>query len=160
MMKQQIKVLNKKLMEDEGSAEDIPFLFVCGLNEQSSSLVGGPITYDRIVIDHTNIDSPGGLNITSGEFTAPISGIYSVTYAVVVEQEQDATTYVGLRKDGQVLYDIEHNTYTDEYDIEENLARTLPIFLAKGETPDLYCQSCQSIMHNTFCLTLEREVVP
>ena len=76
------------------AVRDIPFLSVCAFQDVWDT-AATTITYDRIVNDYNNADSPGGgdgvLDVTTGVFTCLTAGHYTVAYSgvAVLQSGQD-----------------------------------------------------------------------
>jgi len=136
---------------------DSPYLYVCGYKGVSdgNNVI---ITYDSLYINHTNIPYSGGLDLDTGAFTAPISGIYTVSMSGYIAIHTSHFTYISFRKNeinilANIATAINDGIKTDTF------SRELPLHLQQGEKLELYIEDNQSgIFRVTFCITLNLAV--
>ena len=117
------------------------------------------IRYDSLL--HPLTQSPGSghtFNTGSGQFTAGLDGVYSVSWdgiADVDKGENDVSIY--LRKNGVKLQETQHwsNYNGDSGYIRDQGGRTVLISLQQEDTLDFYCEDCSaSVWRITFCVNL------
>jgi len=128
--------------------------------KQTASGSGFNITYDSHL---TNINSfpSGGLNITTGVFTVPVSGIYQISYGAMLfttSTDTDVATFIYI--DNRSLGDQSNiwssGTSGTSYD---SGSRTLMLHLRKDQEVTIYCYDCTpSAYHVSFCITLMNQV--
>jgi len=144
------------LSNETASLVDPPYLYVCGydIDEYSRDTT---ITYSSTIINQTNIMVPGGLDLYSGAFSAPISGLYSVTMSGYVTDLNSAAgdTEIYFKKgDTLLLPRVRAGSETSDK-IYDNFSRELPIYLNQGENVTLYiAENSAEIFRITFCITL------
>lgn len=135
------------------------FLFVCGAQNMASS---GIIRYDKLMINYTNIANPGGLNPSTGVFTAPVDGIYVVSYSMMNWADyNDVEVVIYLRLNSTEISETrEISRYSAPSGaVKEGFGRELPLYLPAGETLDLYWKTGTGGIYDiTFCLTLAKAV--
>jgi len=158
----------KELSENAAPQADQPYLYTCGYkNEMIYDDISSDITFDSLSTNYTNIVSPGsGLDISTGVFTSPTAGIFTVTYSVYREPAWvfgEETMYI-RRNDVQIPESTSESWFFVEsggsafgYD---NIGRTIIISLEKGDLLDLYCDGCEDVaVHKlNFCISLNQQM--
>jgi len=140
-----------------GPVEDPFYLFVCGY-QNTYDLDGKTMTYDKLLINHTNIKTSGGLNPSSGIFKTPLAGIYSVNFNTINDAGSgDSEVVLYFKKNGVAWYDsLIGSIYTGTSGkVYDNMGKDLTINLEEGDTLELYCHRCNGpVYRTTICLTL------
>ena len=96
------------------------------------------------------------LDISTGVFTAPEAGIYTVTFALSneVNNEKDSSK-ISLHLNGEVLSDTELTTYSEGSSVRLTNSRTIHIELATNDTISLHkTVGALNSLKVTFCLNL------
>ena len=73
------------------------FLHVCGSHDEPLTISHRPITYTSLPYSSTNIEG-GGLDITTGVFTAPLGGSYTVYWNLVADVHSETYSEIYLQK--------------------------------------------------------------
>jgi len=141
---------------------DSPYLYVCGYQSfsQGNNVI---ITYESLYINHTNIPYSGGLDLDTGAFTAPLSGIYTVSMSgYIFTKKTDYETYINFRKN-EINIDSQIRAYISDGSNTDNFSRELPLHLKQGEKLELYitdysADNYADIWRVTFCITLNLAV--
>ena len=165
--KDELKMLEKKVT----ILRDSPYLHICGSHyDKLSFYYSRTITFSKLFYSATNTEG-GGLDISSGVFTAPWGGSYTVTWST------SSVSYIGhgnniyLYKNSNMVEESKHWSYNsnDLYVYEQGNnyyyynnhyilpiigGRTLTLYLARGDTLHLYCEDCNDIYYTTFCVSL------
>merc|ERR1719334_1990579 len=120
------------------------------------------MTKDPPVSFHCAFTETGGLDISSGRYTAGYPGTYTVTYSLTNDVYQGSGNYIQMyvRKNGQNLPESYHQSI---YNIDstgymyEQGGRTLITHLARGDYIELYCIDCNYYIRDTlFCVSLSQ----
>jgi len=146
-MKERLKKTEEALTELNTTLhKDPPYMFVCGSHSSGFDYKKGPVTYGDTAYSSTNLET-GGLNISTGVFTAGHPGIYSVSWTMV-GYSRGPTNYVHLRKNNGMVWGSSANT--------ANQGRTMYVHLDKGNTLSLYCSTrCDDVYGGTtLCISL------
>jgi len=149
---------------------DPPYLYTCGYQSGFYS-TNQIVNYDRLLINYTNIVSPGGIELQSGVFNSPLSAVYTVQFTArsIFEdlsyhsgEEQILIMY--LRNNGSIMYEtFELNfmeyVWSSSYMSPGSFGREIIVYLAAGDYIDLYCADCSTGINNiNFCITLNQQV--
>merc|ERR1719317_937789 len=133
-----------------------PFLHICGYNE-ILSISNQTITYGFLVYSSMNTEG-GGLDITTGVFTAPLGGSYTVYWNLVADVKSETNSEIYLQKNGESLR--ESRTFSkysgpSGYVLDQG-GRTLVLHLGAGDTLQLYSGNSNAfpLFHITFCVSL------
>jgi len=134
-----------------------PYLYVCGYQDKFDE-TRTTMTYDKLFMNHTNVEMSGGLDIITGIFRSPVAGIYSVTFATSnYANKNDSSVQMLFKKNAGYLGESmtkSANRGASEGYIFENMGKDLLLFLGEGETLELYCFDCYEVYGTTICLTL------
>merc|ERR1712179_167625 len=137
-----------------------PFIHVCGSHyERIAGSSGHSISYTSLLYSSTNTEG-GGLDITTGVFTAPHGGSYTVSWDAQARLNRWEGVSIYLQKNGATIEESLHNSYYgDNIDdhMNEQGGRTLVVHLDQGETLQLYKASGDQsgdIAKTTFCVSL------
>merc|ERR1711936_37625 len=125
-----------------------PYMFVCA--SRSSGFKGrtGDVTYGSTSYSSTNLET-GGLDTSTGVFTAGHPGIYSVSWSMV-NYNRGGQDFVYLKKNGGRVRGSDTN--------KANQGRTMFVHLDKGNTLSLYCREyCKDVYGGTtLCISLAK----
>merc|ERR1712083_11804 len=139
-MKDELKMLQKEVT----ILRDSPFLHMCGSHYD---LLSGSktIPYSKLFYSSTNTEG-GGLDITSGVFTSPWGGSYTVTWSTSSWTLSGSGNDIYLYKNSNKVEESRHYSvnYNGAY-VSEQGGRTLTLYLAMGDTLHLYCDNCYDI---------------
>jgi len=162
MEKINMKVENISLEMEEISKDVTDSVSYCAFKGYLSG-TGIIIKYDSMLTDINSFPS-GGLDISTGVFTVPASGLYQITYAVVtVVSQNDDRVNIYINVDNKSLghpSSILKITYSasqsplsgNSYDTG---SRTLLLHLNHGQTVNIFCQDCSpSARYVTFCILM------
>merc|ERR1712179_33371 len=136
-----------------------PYIHACGSHYDAISSNSGPIPYTSLLYSSTNQES-GGLDISTGVFTAPHGGSYTVSWDAQARLNRWEGVSIYLQKNGATIEESLHNSYYgDNIDdhMNEQGGRTLVVHLDQGETLQLYKASGDQsgdIAKTTFCVSL------
>merc|ERR1719317_1387864 len=133
------------------------FIHVCGSHDQPLTISHRPITYTSLPYSSTNTEG-GGLDITTGVFTAPLGGSYTVYWNLVADVKSETNSEIFLQKNGESLR--ESRTFSkysgpSGYVLDQG-GRTLVLYLGAGDTLQLYSGNSNAfpLFHITFCVSL------
>jgi len=133
-----------------------PYIHACGSHYDSVSASSGTIPYTSLLYSSTNTEG-GGLDITTGVFTAPWGGSYTVSWDTTARLPHGKGEDIYLQKNGESIQESYHHSYYYGNDrVGEQGGRTLVVHLDLGETLQLYRDSDYSgeIYYTTFCVSL------
>merc|ERR1719347_1540589 len=139
------------------SLMDPPEIYYCAFkdvtNAQSAS-----ITYDSIFYARSNQGS-GGLDTSSGLFTAGYPGTYEVSWALIAAMNAGSHVLrITLYKNGKTLDHptIHESSYTGfDGKVADQGGRSVFMHLDLGETLSLHCDDCTAgAYYVTFCAKL------
>jgi len=138
---ERLKITEEALIEINTTLHTGPlYMFVCASHSSGFDYKQGPVTYGSLSYSSTNLET-GGLNISSGVFTAGHPGIYSVSWSMV-HYSRGPSQFVSLRKNGGTVSGSVTNT--------ANQGRTMFVYLDKGDTLSLNCRArCDDIYGGT-----------
>merc|ERR1712037_969896 len=122
---------------------DPPYLHMCGSHYAALSNYNSmTITFSTLLYSATNTEG-GGLDISSGVFTAPVGGSYTVTWSTSSGTDSGHSNYIYLYKNSNKVEESTHFSYnSNDLYVYEQGGRTLTLYLAMGDTLHLYCDSC------------------
>lgn len=152
---------NDDLKRDISSLRNPPHLHVCGGSYgnwiNSNSRI---INYLTLLYSSTNTEG-GGLDISTGVFTSPWPGSYTVTWSLMAKNFQGENAFlIRLRKNGKEIVESLHAselTGQSGYTYDQG-GRTLITHLDTGDTLDLYCDRCDrgsaGVGWTSFCVSL------
>merc|ERR1719427_26721 len=144
---EKLNALEKIVAEMKERLEtDPPYIFVCAYHASSFDLKEGPVTYGETTYTSTNLET-GGLNISTGVFTAGHPGIYSVSWSMV-NYNRGGQDFVYLYKNNGMA----RGSSTKK----ANQGRTMFVYLKKGDILSLNCHAyCDDVYGGTtFCVSL------
>jgi len=144
----------------EKAVRDLPYIMMCAYRGSSSDT--GIIAFDKLTLDYSNCDRPGGgcsaMDIGSGTFTAETGGLYTVTFSGQADLVSDSVLILYLRHNGiQVEESVSFSKCGVETEhIEEMFSRTLIVSLGVGDTLDLEAtrNDGTALYFLTFCVSL------
>merc|ERR1712055_722439 len=84
-----------------------PYSHACGSHYNGLSDRSGTIPYTSLLYSSTNTEG-GGLDITTGVFTAPWGGSYTVSWDTTVYLESVEYAFIFLQKNGNIIDESEH----------------------------------------------------
>jgi len=142
------------------TVRDLPYIMMCAYRGSSSET--GIIAFDKLTLDYSNCDRPGGgcssMDIASGTFTAQTGGLYTVSFSGQADVVSDSVLILYLRHNGiQVEESVSFSKCGVETEhIEEMFSRTLIVSLGVGDTLDLEATSNDGngLYFLTFCVSL------
>merc|ERR1719312_295166 len=106
-----------------------PFLHACGSHNELLGASSGSIPYTSLLYSSTNTEG-GGLDISTGVFTAPCAGSYTVSWAT------SAKMYHGqifLQKNGENIHQsLHYSDYGGNSVVAEQGGRTIVVYLGVG----------------------------
>ena len=151
------KVGFKEVGEVEKQPQDAPLVSVCGAQDRFSGH-SRTVTFSSLLHSATNLPYGAGLDIGSGVFTAPLAGVYSVTWALRAWNDAgDRQLWIYLRHNGADLHKVTHtSSYTGARGaVWDQGGRTVNLQLSSSDTLELFCWDCTAhIRQITFCVSL------
>ena len=148
-----------------------PFLHVCGSHYRDLHGSSKIITYTTLLYSLTNTEG-GGLDISTGVFTAPHGGSYTVYWDTSAYLVHGCSVYIHLQKNGETIQESQHTSVyygPSEYVYDQGKflaiyiitvyyvlgGRTMVVYLAIGDTLQLYRDGgTGDIVFTTFCVSL------
>merc|ERR1712179_230760 len=131
------------------------YIHACG--SHNDFLYGSmTIPYTSLLYSSTNTEG-GGLDITTGVFTAPWGGSYTVSWDTLAILDYGEYVNIFLQKNGENIEESRHNSYYESNErVQEQGGRTMVVYLAMGDTLQLYRDSYNTgeIRYTTFCVSL------
>merc|ERR1711909_222477 len=111
-MEERLSVAEGKLVELESEVailRDPPYLHACGANDDVLNLPAGKtITYNTLLYFSTNTEG-GGLDISTGVFTAPHGGSYTVSWDTSAWMKIGQYVNIFLQKNGESILETAHS---------------------------------------------------
>ena len=142
-----------------------PYSYTCGWREEwtNVALDNTNITYERLLYSSTS-GMDGGLDITTGVYTAWISGTWSITYSSTSVQYSGDIIQAFLFVNGQMLVESQYWASYFESDgrVSSLGARTLHLHLNAGDTVTLgtgdqgHYGEFSGLWYITFCVELKQ----
>merc|ERR1711892_1215887 len=133
-----------------------PFIHACGYIRDTST-TAQTITYSSLYYSSTNTEG-GGLDVTTGIFSCPHPGSYTVTWSLSTGNDAgEKWVEIFLRKNGQNIVESYHRSrYTGPSGaVYEQGGRSLVLHLDIGDSLDLFCSNCEAgIYYAIFCVSL------
>merc|ERR1719312_2180585 len=149
-------VINKNELESEISMiRTPPHMHACGYMD-SYNYVSGTITYSSLLYSSTNTEG-GGLDISTGIFTSPYPGSYTVTWGLKAGVKYTQEVSIDLKHNGNSIEESRHDSYyTGSDQLYEQGGRTIILHLDMGDTLALYKGpgSYSEVYSVTFCVSL------
>ena len=148
-----------------------PYIHSCGSNSGLVSGSSGTIPYTSLLYSSTNTEG-GGLDISTGVFTAPHGGSYTVYWDTSAYLVHGCSVYIHLQKNGETIQESQHTSVyygPSEYVYDQGKflsiyiitvyyvigGRTMVVYLAIGDTLQLYRDGgTGDIVFTTFCVSL------
>jgi len=139
--------------EDISTLRNPPFYHMCayqdGVVSSSSTNV---ITYDKILYLSSYRCDEADVNLGTGVFTAGFPGTYTVTWALIADN--DVNNHIYLSKNGERIDESHQESASSGSTWNFNLGvRTLLLHLDTGDTLDL-THSGDDLLYVTFCVSL------
>jgi len=145
-----------KLVREVSFLKDPPYTFFCAYTA-GTSLSSQTITYDKLLYSSSNIPDTT-MDTYTGIFTSGWGGTYTVTWSLFADVDTgDSSVHIYLRKNGEVITESRHDSYYSGAggEVREQGGRTLLVHLGRGDTLDLWCEDCRTIVYSiTFCITM------
>jgi len=135
-------------------------VYYCGYQDNTWSK-GATITYQSLVTSyHSSGVGSGGLDTSTGVFTAPLQGVYTVTWSLYADNDDwDPAVQIYLYKNGNRMDESYHRSYYTgpSGQVWDQGGRSLVLQLAEGDTVKLYCENCSAGVYRiTFCISMEK----
>ena len=148
-----------------------PFIHACGSNTNLLYFQDQIIPYTSLLYSSTNTEG-GGLDISTGVFTAPHGGSYTVYWDTSAYLVHGCSVYIHLQKNGETIQESQHTSVyygPSEYVYDQGKflsiyivtvyyvlgGRTMVVYLAIGDTLQLYRDGgTGDIAYTTFCVSL------
>merc|ERR1719477_557592 len=114
------------------------------------------IPYTSLLYSSTNTEG-GGLDISTGVFTAPHGGSYTVYWDTSAVLDSHEAIVIFLQKNGMSIQESRHySTYSGPSGgVYEQGGRTIIVYLGVGDTLQLYRDAGSGdIFYTTFCVSL------
>ena len=92
----------------------------------TSGNIGPNYANDAIKFNDVSLNIGNGYNPSTGKFTAPVDGIYQISYSYL--QQNGVSSYVQLIKDGAVYSEVHAN-----HKSHDQLSKTVLVQLKKGQ---------------------------
>merc|ERR1711892_429559 len=151
-------VKNQELERDVTILKEPPFIHACGSTYLDNiHVVSQTIPYSTLLYSSTNTEG-GGLDMTTGIFSCPHPGSYTVTWSLSAGNDAgDRWVEIFLRKNGQNINESYHRSrYTGPSGaVYEQGGRSLVLHLDIGDSLDLFCSNCEAgIYYAIFCVSL------
>merc|ERR1719317_1500428 len=133
-----------------------PFIHACG--SRSNWLHGNymAIPYTSLLYSSTNTEG-GGLDITTGVFTAPHGGSYTVYWDTSSVLKSGEYVQIYLQKNGETIHEsLHYSQYNGPSGyVYDQGGRTIVVYLGLYDTLQLYrAGGSGEIDHTTFCVSL------
>merc|ERR1712013_319481 len=133
-----------------------PYINCCGSHYDVLSASSGTIPYTSLLYSSTNTEG-GGLDISTGVFTAPHGGSYTVYWDTTAYLDSGERVSIYVQKNGENIQESKHySRYTGPSGwVGDQGGRTIIVYLGVGDTLQLYMDaSSGEIGHTTFCVSL------
>merc|ERR1719347_2048976 len=135
-------------------------VYYCGYQDNTYS-VGSTITYQSLVTSyHSSGVGSGGLDTSTGVFTAPARGVYTVTWSLYASNnagDSSVWIYLHLNKNSVGESRLYSHYSGPSGQVVDQGGRTMVLQLAVGDTLELYCKDCSAnVYFITFCVSLEK----
>ena len=164
-MEEEMALKEARIAELERSVsrhEETPYSFTCGWREQWV-LDNSNITYERLLYSASS-DLNGGLDITSGVYTAWISGTWTITYSSTSVQYSGDIIQAFVYVNGEMLLESQYwASYFESSGRVSSLgSRTLHLHLNAGDTVTLgtgdqgHYGEFSGLWYVTFCVELKQ----
>ena len=151
----------EEVPQEEQQPQDPPLVSVCGYKNNFHSN-SATVIYDSLLHSSTNIAGGPALNTETGVFTAPLAGVYSVTWALnSYNGAGDHYIDIYLRHNGINIVETRHiSQYTGSSGhVWDQGGRTVNLELEAADILELWCDDCSAeIYRTTFCINLLQTV--
>merc|ERR1712142_741757 len=119
---------------------DPPHMHACGYKDSYTNFAG-IIAYSTLLYSSTNTEG-GGLDISTGLFTSPHPGSYTVTWGLHAAEGTGKDVKIYLQHNGNNIEESLHQSYHGgSGSISEQGGRTIVLHLDMGDTLALYYSS-------------------
>ena len=139
-MEERLSVAEGKVAELESKVailRDPPFLHACGANDDVLNLPADEIiTYNTLLYSATNTEG-GGLDISTGVFTAPHGGSYTVYWDTSAWMDQGEYVNIFVQKNGESIQETAHYSY---YGGNDRVSDQGNIKISKNSNCILHCR--------------------
>ena len=164
VLEREMKIKDDKLVNLETSLAIIrnpPYLNLCA-SQHVFAGVSQAISYESIFFSAYNEEwqDSHGMDISSGVFTAPISGIYSVTYSLMNSlHSPEEIISIFVHKNGERIPESEHfskyaHSGTTGWTYDQG-GRSITLHLNSGDRLELWCEDCAAeIVRVLTCISL------
>merc|ERR1719244_1467873 len=162
-MKEMMVEMNERLSLAERELailRAMPVIHTCGSHSDDLSGSFMTIPYTSLLYSSTNTEG-GGLDITTGVFTAPAGGTYTVSWDTSVVLTSGGGLWIYLQKNGETIQESElwssfYNGVSNGHGhVYDQGGRTMVVYLAMGDTLQLYRgDGTGRIRSTTFCVSL------
>merc|ERR1712013_129018 len=133
-----------------------PFIHFCGSHYDWLSDSYMTIPYTSLLYSSTSTEG-GGLDISTGVFTAPHGGSYTVYWDTIAGLDSGEDVQIVLQKNEETIEESRHvSQYTGPSgSVRDQGGRTMVVYLAVGDTLQLYRDYGNGgIARTTFCVSL------
>merc|ERR1719320_2065284 len=116
-----------------------PYIHSCGSHYGVLSGSSGTIPYTSLLYSSTNTEG-GGLDISTGVFTAPHGGSYTVYWDTTAGLDSGENVDIFLQKNGESVKESEHYSsyYGNSGGVWDQGGRTIIVYLGVGDALQLY----------------------
>ena len=142
-------------VEKQGRAEDPrdnPYCYECGY-QSAWDVEDSVMTYTRLLYSSSNVS--GGLDISTGLFTAGHSGTWAISSSIMSTQYSGDVNQVWIFKNQQKIGESEHYSYyvnSGQLGYVKSMgSRTLYLYLEKGDQVSLRAGSVYYLEDITVC---------
>jgi len=133
-----------------------PYIHSCGSHFGVLSGSYMTIPYTSLLYSSTNTEG-GGLDISTGVFTAPHGGSYTVYWDTSAVLHHGEYVRIYLQKNGENIKESRHYSYYGGPSgvVRDQGGRTIIVYLGVGDTLQLYrYDGSGEIFYTTFCVSL------
>merc|ERR1712062_33445 len=124
---------NRKIDQNKNAIEDVNQKVIFSAIRNVHVDPGATITYDE-----ANVNVGGGMDIGTGHFTVPVSGIYSFSFRGMSKFKETATNVQVHKENTLQFYIFENTRGTESHDI---LSTTWVMNLGQNDVISLYASS-------------------
>lgn len=125
---------NKMEMEQQKMRLELQKGVWCGY-KGGWSTGNAKIPYDKLLHSSTNMEDPGiGLNIQSGVFIVPVTGVWRVSFSLRSALNTGQWNQVYIYHNQQKIEETLHDTYSEDYGVISAGGRELITRAERGDT--------------------------